>query len=95
MTATGISDMVDCCPECGGTALSQRSGTESMSRPHRKEDNPDARYWCRDCETGFDKLDQRERQSPGGAGSLGAKLLAADADEVLENARAGVDGGDA
>ncbi|WP_255149795.1 hypothetical protein [Halorarius halobius] len=89
---------VDCCPHCGGTSYSVRSGTKHVGMSKRNPEHPDSRYYCKDCQTGFDELATKETHTRGGNSPLGAKLAAMSADEVeeaLSNARADSEGGDA
>lgn len=97
MTSEQFPDQfeVDCCPNCESTRYSVRSGTRHVGEAQRNPDDPDAKYWCRDCRTGFDALATKRTHTTGTNSALGAKLAKLDADEVLDNARAGLDGGDA
>jgi hypothetical protein len=73
----------DCCPHCyaGPTSIYVRGSDVQKAA---RTDDPDASYYCRDCQQAFDELAQRDRSRPGGynGGGLAAQLDAADPDDV-------------
>ena len=47
-----MSDTVECCPNCGSSGIRNRV-------------RQDCNYYCRDCKSGFETLDERPAQSHG------------------------------